>query len=504
MKVDFEIYLKVAQAMDNGNVLYRTAVDTKNMGFFFVFYGFYKLYSIFNPTLMYIYVWVYYFLFFIYFISSVMIYHIVTNFTLKPTWGLGAGIFGLLYISILEHAYILNQPQIASLWILALMWYYSTKNELLTNKEYFVSGVLLGGAFAFSTPYFIMVLVVPIVSYLQNQNLKTWFFNCICAFGGFVIALLPFIVYFVMNNAIADWWYWNFEFLSVYDETGTQFGIPFLKNIIGMFFTLSHLANTFVIFVVTSFAVCVWGYFFKINKQKLTNSQILIIIVSLFTFFARLLLKRHHSSYNIYFIPFLIIAPMCFLSIIIENKRINKKYIIAIVALVVWVLKFPASFDYSLGQATYDIKTASIINNNLDKTPTFVSSTRGTTCSFSTRWKSLGYSVYNSSDRYILNNEVEVLLLDEFGKEDYLTSLKTLNTYEQAFIKKYPLDENIVEFINDNYTKVSDIMYINNQNIKDWILDDKHLDQAIYTSDIIRKRLKLSDFIKDFIKSILK
>ena len=502
---DFEIYIKIAQALEY-NTLYQQSVDTKNTGFLFLFYFLYKIYTFFNIDLSNIIIWSHSFLFLLYFTSSLLIFHIIHNLTNSKKWALVTAIIYLLYISILEHSYIINQPQIAQLFVLYILLKVSDANFVYNYKNYFCLGLLLGFSFIFCTPYFPIILFIPIIAYIQKRDFQYWFLNCGIAGIGFFVALLPFFIYFLTNNALADWWYWNFEFLTIKGQFGTDFGVPFLKNIIGMFFTLGYYPQTILNFSITVFAFSIWGYIILqtiIKKSILPKSLYSILIISLLTFITRLLLELHHSSYNIYYIPFLIICPSLFL--FYYKDILPKRLLIVISVLIIYwsvfAFKLPASFNQQDGFYSYDSKTLAIIKNNPDKNPTYISSAGGVSYSFSTQWKSLTYNAFLSSLRF-LNLRPEVILGSPQHR-DYLELLSSPNKYEQQLSEKYPLDLTILE---KEYTKVSPIMYIKNDDLDSWDLDISDMSSSTPFNEsfpFFQKRLKLSDNIKTFIKNHL-
>ena len=502
---DFEIYIKIAQALEH-NTLYQQSVDTKNTGFLLLFYFFYKIYTFFNTDLSNMVIWSHSFLFLLYFTSSLLIFHIINNLTNSKKWSLITAIIYLLYISILEHSYIINQPQIALFIVLYLLLKISDSNFVYNYKNYFCLGLLLGLSFVFCTPYITIVLFIPIIAYIQEKNIQSWFITCSIVGIGFFVALLPFFIYFLTNNALADWWYWNFEFLTIKGQFGTDFGVPFLKNIIGMFFTLGYYPQTILNFSITVFAFSMWGYIILqtiIKKSILPKSLYSILIVSLLTFITRLLLELHHSSYNIYYIPFLIICPSLFLFYYkdILPKRLLIVISVLIICWSVFAFKLPASFNQLDGSYPYDSKTLAIIKNNPHKKPAYISSTVGTSYSFNTQWKSLTYNAFLSSARF-LNLRPEVILGSP-QNSDYLELLSTPNKYEQQLLKKHPLDTTILE---KEYTKVSPIMYIRNDSLNSWNLDTSNIPNSAPFKELLpsfKKRLKLPDHIKIFIEKHL-
>ena len=502
---DFEIYIKVAQALEN-NTLYQQSVDTKNTGFLFLFYFFYKIYAFFNIDLSNIIIWSHGFLFLLYFTSSLFIFHIINNLTNSKKWALVTAIVYLLYISILEHSYIINQPQVALIIILYLLLKISDSNFVYNYKNYFCLGLLLGFSFIFCTPYVTIVLFIPIIAYIQEKNFQSCFLNCSVAGIGFFVALLPFFIYFLTNNALADWWYWNFEFLTIKGEFGTDFGIPFLKNIIGMFFTLGYYPQTFLNFVITLFSFGAWGYIISqiiTKKFVLPKSLYSILIVSLLTLITRLLLELHHSSYNIYYIPFLIICPSLFLFYYkdVFSKKILTIISIFIICWSVFSLKLPANFNQQDGSYSYNSKTLAIIKNNPNKKPTYISSAGGVSYSFNTQWKSLTYNAFLSSLRFLNQNPEVILGSPQQG--DYLELLSNPNKYEQQLLEKYPLDIAILE---KKYTKVSPAMYIRNDSLDSWNLDISNTPSPSPFNKLsphFQQRLKLPEYIKTFIKSHL-
>ena len=298
----------------------------------------------------------------------------------------------------------------------------------------------------------------------------------------------------------------NFEFLTIKGEFGTDFGVPFLKNIIGMFFTLGYYPQTFLNFVITLFSFGAWGYIISqiiTKKFVLPKSLYSILIVSLLTLITRLLLELHHSSYNIYYIPFLIICPSLFLFYYkdILPKKLSIIISVFIICWGVFAFKLPASFNQQDGFYSYDSKTLAIIKNNPDKNPTYISSAGGVSYSFSTQWKSLTYNAFLSSLRFLNQNPEVILGSPQQG--DYLELLSNPNKYEQQLLEKHPLDLTILE---KEYTKVSPIMYIKNDDLDSWDLDISDMSSSTPFNEslpFLKKRLKLPDNIKIFIKTLL-
>jgi len=200
---DLSMYIHLAQAIIDGAVLYQDAIDTKNMGFILFFTGFYFIYQAL-------------FLTFWYFLLAIMFYKIVLIISNK-FYAIFSAILVILTFTTIPQTFFINQPQMAIFFY--LLYIYSVLKTWHLHKliNYILYGALLGICVSFSSPYIFLTLSIPILAYIEykkDKNFLAILYRGSFAFLGFILVLLPFFIYFYKNNALADWWYWNFTFAT--------------------------------------------------------------------------------------------------------------------------------------------------------------------------------------------------------------------------------------------------------------------------------------------------
>ncbi len=476
---DLYIYINVIQAMDSGLVLYKDAVDVKNMGFFFFFFGIYKMYKLFFSDMSYFHTFSNIFLCLLYITTSFFSYNIVYNVYKKHTKAFFYAIFTALSFMFTHMAWYMNQSQFAIIFPLLLTWLIVKKKEKFSYINYFVYGCILALCVAASTPYIVLTLIIPILAcrdfvsnhtdnkklksrilaYINKKNIFAIITKSLVAFIGFLLVLLPFFMYFYLNDALADWWTINFQHATTYNATHEGrinfFGIHIIESLLGTIIT-SHTikSDKYETIIFTVFTYSIWIYLIIIRALKhiknINKDKQILLIMAILALTSRLLLVRNMSSYNIYYYPFMIFILPIAVELYSKTKN-NQSFesfvrtmmiIIASLAIV-----FPP-YIHLMEPIGYNRNIYRVMITNPDKKPTYIATKSIYT--FATDWTSLYYNVYDEykNDKNALENIIN-------------------KSPEVVFISKHNVDDNFLSV----YERAVEDMYIRKDKIDEWKLD---------------------------------
>ncbi len=475
---DLAVYIEISQNLFSGGVLYQTAIDIKNMGFFFFFYYIlYMPYALLFTTMEYFFVWQAIFLTFWYFGTAVLIYQILLHIYDKYLSTLSAFIY-FIFISSAGHTFFINQPQIALvIYLLLILYILKTFKEDL-YRHYFGYGVLLGLSFSTSSPYAFLVFIVPALAFIQYSKdklfLKVVYRGC-SAFAGFLLALLPFFIYFYNHNAISDWWYWNFTFATgtyATDEGKYNLGIfsrlgSAIHSMLGSNMVINiRLMDTVFTHVYIYFNILTWVLFLKSSKKtSFSIDEKLLFISSSFCILSRLCMTRGSLSYNTYIVPY-VILQIPFVYSFLKSTKLHKSYlrfIIVSIAFSTIYLPMRASNSGIENKLPDPIKQLSILNP--DKTPTVILG-HSSGFTYSTRWKHLYYNVYQQYDNSFQENvylyNPEVLIIRQFTLDNQLNADSKFTEYLTA--NYHPISKDYTITANSGVG----ILYIRKDTLHTW------------------------------------
>ncbi|MDK2818203.1 MAG: hypothetical protein KFW21_02000 [Spirochaetota bacterium] len=457
---DLYIYIEIAQNMFSGGVLYRDVIDTKNIGFFFFFYYIiYFPYALLFSSMEFFFVWQAIFLSLWYFVVAIMIYHILLPIYNKKL-SLGASFLYLIFIAYPPHSYFINQPQIALfghlLLILVIMNTYH-KNSLF---YYMIYGVILGFSFSISSPYAFLVLIIPILALIQYQKDKI-FMNIIqkgiIAFIGFLLALLPFVIYLYCTNSFSDWFYWNFTFpTSIYSSRAYTFGEPrdlsmIHKIFLGIWSMLGgnivlglNYLDSFTAHLIIYMPFIAWVIIlYKKQLSKISSQEKVLTLTTVLCILSRIGLIRVYPSYNIYIIPFIILSIPLIWNTLSSYPVLKKTYLyLMILAVFMTTINMPIRYFVTSFKIEFFEQLKQLTINNPTKTPTVMLS-QWTGYTYSTRWKHVYYNFYHFLDQSFQDKVYEylpeVLIIRKFTFDHQLNS-----------------DMKFMTFINENYHFIED------------------------------------------------
>jgi len=490
---DLYIYIEIAQNMFNDGILYKDAIDTKNMGFFFFFYYLiYLPYATLFSTTQFLFIWIAVFMQVWYFLLSILIYNIL--YPLYGTWkSLCAVVVAHIFVSYSPHMTFLNQPQIAIMFHLLLIYAIMKTYHRQNYWDYLLYGGILGLCFSFASPYAYLVLLIPILAFknfLKERNFIKVILQGLVAFCGFVIVLVPFFWYFYSNDALTDWWQWNFIFATgVYSSRLSTFtqnrDISFLMKIImGL---VSMLARSIVIgsksidsitshiilyTTIIAWSIIGWQKFIK-KSVSFSKVEFFLFLSSSLCIISRIGLIRWYTSYNIYLIPFIALQfPMVIRILSTYTPKLFKVYkTILILGAIISIIYVPIRFTWAI-KITYVPKLVVLTKLNPNKTPTIMLS-QWTGFTYSTQWKHLYYNFYHFLDTsfqekvYSLQPEVLMIRADTF--KDFLNQDNQFMKFLEKYYQLIQLDN--ISFIPENTDSIgSKNIFIKKDKIASWNL----------------------------------
>jgi len=416
--VDFKVYINVVQSLTSGGVLYQSAIDTKNMGFFLIFFLIYKLYTYFFLDLAYFYIFQATFLSILYFGIGGLIYKII-SIVWNKYYGLSISCLSLIFLSTMEYTYFINQSQTALFFHLLLIYILIKTVNTQTFLHFLYYGILLGICFSIASPYVFLTLIIPIIAiqkYVRDKSIRLLIGRCLISFLGFLLSLLPFFLYFYSHNALSDWGYWNFSFVAYTYTNDLSLLNRFLLTLQTMVgptrqYTswLLDTREAFAHFSIINFIYLLWlilsvVIIFTKKYLKLSPIKNVLLVSCSIVLLSRFTLVRGYLSYNLYIIPVLFVM----LPFILEYfKNFYKNLIIVI--LLSWGMSFIGRFNNTFvikrhfNTVKYSQELKNLTLNNPTKTPTVITGGWGKVL-YSTKWKLLYYNVYDTNSNIDLQS----------------------------------------------------------------------------------------------------
>ncbi|MGL4676517.1 MAG: hypothetical protein ACRCWI_02475 [Brevinema sp.] len=454
---DLYIYIEIAQNIYSGGILYQSAIDTKNIGFFFFFYYLiYLPYALIFSNMEYFFHWMAISLSIWYFLTSILIYQILLPIYNKSLALLSACLY-FIFMAANPYSYFVNQPQIALFFHLLLIYVIMQKKD--TIPRYFLYGWILGLCFSMSSPYAFLVLTIPIiafVSYLQDKKFIPILYKGGVAFLGFLIALLPFILYLLKTHSIVDWLYWNFTFpTNIYSSYKSTYSDPMPLNFFAKFKSalLSTLGKSIVLSSKTVdtvtqhlmlYTVC-FAWIFKLIQKKqgavLSLQEKILLGISALCLIPRLGLVRRYPSYNMYIIPLVILHIPFVWNTLSSHPLLKKIYkSILIISIGVAIVYVPIRLSDKGAIVYYADPIKELTLANPDKKPT-VMLTQWAGYTYSTRWQHVYHNFYHHFDDSFQQNvykyKPEILFIRQFIIDNQLSK-----------------DNDFMDILNTQYTKI--------------------------------------------------
>ncbi|MGL5255079.1 MAG: hypothetical protein ACRC9L_08835 [Brevinema sp.] len=456
---DLHVYQNVAHTLFNGGVLYKDAIDTKNAGFFVSFMLYFLPYSLIFKTMAYYHVFQAVFLSFVYWLIAIFIVQIGKMYTSRAL-ALVSAALALCFMATMEYTFMMNQSQIGLLVLLFFIWYLMKTASYRSLYHYLIYGALIGVLFTVASPYIFICLIIPIIAWDLTQRKRIFVLKGVLAFLGFLLAMMPLLIYFSLNDALISWFEWTFIFpaqdyndITLMEKIsltirGMMGSTPEFTPWVDGIWAFAHYSIMNISYVFWGIMLLLWVIKRPIALYPLEK---LMISVSFLTLIARFTLVRGYLSYNLYIIPLIFLPIPVMLRILYDINL--KKILRAVVGfLVFWFLLifiYITIAGWKSPSHKFDQFFVHIVNQNITKTPTYISGANyGNTVSYSTRWKSLYYSAWDFQN-YTFSQAV----MDKKPEVIFFTIPK------QKLNKKTELDNSFLEFIDKQYKVVPGVPY---------------------------------------------
>ncbi len=247
-------------------------------------------------------------------------YKIILLFSKKPLW-----VFIPLVMTIIYTSASFSHGDSAEEFCLPLLTYglyLLLKNQKTNEPLTFIEALLLGLTsgmvlwIKFSLlGFYLGWIIIPVITYLKNKKYKelgTLFWGIVL---GVIIITLPFFIYFLVNNALTDWFtVYFYDNIFIYHQSGSLINA----------FTKTISSNPWLWLLILA------GLTSLFKDSKVLASTLLTLITLI------LLVYSGGRSYVYYGFIFALYAPLCLL-ILDYLPSINKLKIVSILILLVSV-----------------------------------------------------------------------------------------------------------------------------------------------------------------------
>ena len=214
-----------------------------------------------------------------------------------------------------------------------------TKNNLPELKEGFICGVIAGILLwtKYTFTAFIAAYCLHIIIYsIAHREFKKLFSLIGLFIAGAVIATVPVIVYFGLNNAIADLftaYFYNNMFLynSISFSSGI-YSIPVIKNIVIPFVIIFRLSREYISLGILLILMVTGAVVFerKYRLRAIILFAVTFIITAMLTF-PRVSYIYYYAYIFMFYLPFVLIM-LVRLGVFIETKLKENKRLLSIFA----------------------------------------------------------------------------------------------------------------------------------------------------------------------------
>ncbi len=330
--VDETLYLVMGKAIKSGEILYKDIVDNKPPVVYLL------------ATLIDSQVGLRVFMTTIVSLALVAFYDLMNKFFIKNLYisQLFTFILMVLLSSISFEGTIFNAEPVFISFIIVGWWLVSKtvswqllflnsktisnkQIKLLKNREFFLlfmSGILFGLSLLTKVPailFFGPIILTLIASLLKQKNNSRLFnrfliFNLSILFLGIILPIFWSIIYFYLNDALGDYYFWCIKFLFSYVESWEpffSFSNLFISNLFSTPFKISFLVSTNLFLLLLFF------------KNKISVQKYLIFTWVSCNFYAVVISNRPFNNYWLpFFPPFMALTALLFDSFFQKKKDI--------------------------------------------------------------------------------------------------------------------------------------------------------------------------------------
>lgn len=258
------------------------------------------------------------------------------------------------------------------LFMITLYYFFKHfKVRKLTKKEMFINGVVAG--LVLLTKYTLLGFWIGFtfsifIDYVIDKDYKKSIIYPLILLGGMISALIPFLIYFGINNALGDF-FKNYFIINI-TSYGESVGILTKLKLLITGFAKTITKNVIALIIILVMLLTLWKL--EINKRSKWLFLITMFITIFFVFFG----LKFYRYYVLFILFFTIIGLLSIFNLFDRHveKISTKKYTIMLVLMLICVGVFSFNFANFKDYRNKDIKDlfqyeySSIINEDTDKT----------------------------------------------------------------------------------------------------------------------------------------
>lgn len=200
-------------------------------------------------------------------------------------------------------------------------------DSVISIKQIFITGILAGCVFWIKYTllgFFIGYMLCLVISLLTYKKYKDIFKYCFIFLFGFILVSIPWVIYFIVNDAFSDMIDVYFLVNIVAYPHKTSIISKLLKTLELVMYNLSSNPAYFIFIVIGSISL-----FFSNDKWKTKNYKILLFTLIALTGAGAYIGGTNFHYYSLVLCPFIIIGIVR----LFKNLKINKYMILILLPL---------------------------------------------------------------------------------------------------------------------------------------------------------------------------
>ena len=298
-RVDIFFHIQGAKTILDGGVLFKDFGNSHPAGIVFLHYALIKLFGYDNLLISLKAISI--------ILQTVAAY--LLYISIIPYHGKKAAFWmGLIFLAAISINWELWPANIMLLYIPPMFGalYCLTRDDFrLSYPSLFIAGLLISLSALISTNAILFTIVIPALSWYRKRSLSHMILDSLAGFTGFCIPMVLTFYYFYINNALADWYYWNIVWASNYGNY-KPFYIRFAKVFLGMLLTWEWIP-----LYISSF-LGLYGII-KERSYKKDSFAFFALIILILSVACRFLMLRPNVRYSLYLLPgFLFLLPYAY------------------------------------------------------------------------------------------------------------------------------------------------------------------------------------------------
>ena len=275
----------------NGGVLYKDFGDIKPPGIFLIYFVLGKLFGFSNFLIS-----IKLFIIIFQTLTSFCYYKIGRLFSDKKN-SVGLGIVFLIAISIKWEFWASNIMLLVLLPISVAIYLVLKDNIRLQKHVAFLFGFTISVSTIISTNAIFYSLLLPIMSFIKYRKIKRVMTDTLISISGFIVPIGFVCLYFYLNDALFDWYWWNFNWAFIYTNVSI---LGKIRSFITTIVIVWEWIPLYFIFIIGLIKVS------KLTSIKI-DMKIFFFITIFISILSRITLSKSVPRYNLYILPGIIL-----------------------------------------------------------------------------------------------------------------------------------------------------------------------------------------------------